>query len=163
MNDPILRNFLEVQHQQAMALAAASDILQLEPEPASPPQKYVARFNCRGLVMTQEGQIEEADQFDVGIWLPDNYLRSADPQQVVNIFKPWSIFHPNAGGPFLCLGKLAGGTSLVDILYQVYEIITYQKWAAHDGLNPAACEWARNNQDRFPIDRRPLKWKGGQP
>ena len=163
MNDPVFRNFLEAQHREAMALAAASDILQLESEQAAPPQKYIARFNCHGLVMTQAGQIEEANQFDVGIWLPDDYLRSADPKQVVTILKPWSIWHPNAGGPFICLGRLTSGTSLVDILFQVHAIVTFQNWAAHDSLNPAAAEWSRNNQQRLPVDRRPLKWKGGRP
>lgn len=163
MNDRILKSFLDTQFREGMALAAASEILELRAETATPPQRYVARFNCRGLVMTSAGEIEEVDQFDVGIWMPDNYLRSAEQEQVVNILKPLSIWHPNAGGPFICLGRLSGGTSLVDILFQTFELLTYQKWAAHDGLNPAACEWARNNQQRFPIDRRPLKWKGGQP
>lgn len=163
MIDPVFRNFLAVQQQQALALAAASDILELQCEEATPPQKYVARFHCRGLVKTPGGDIQEENEFDVGIWLPDDYLSSADPRQVVTIFRPWTIWHPNAAGPFICLGKLGGGTALVDVLFQVYEVITYQKWAAHDGLNPAACEWARNHQDRFPIDRRPLKWKEARP
>lgn len=163
MIDPVFRNFLEMQHQQATALAAASDILELECEEAAPPQKYIAHFHCRGLVRTPGGEIAEENQFDVGIWLPDDYLRTADPRQVVTIFRPWSIWHPNAAGPFICLGRLGGGTALVDVLFQIFEVVTYQKWSAHDGLNPAACEWARNNQQRFPIDRRPLKWKGAPP
>jgi hypothetical protein len=163
MIDPVFKNFLETQHREASALAAVSDILQLDTEPANPPQKYVARFKCRGLVRTVRGAIEEATQFDVGIWLPDNYLRAADAKQVVTLLRPWSIWHPNINGPFICPGHLTGGTALVDILFQVYEIITYQKWAAHDGMNPAACEWARNNQERFPVDRRPLKRKEVKP
>ena len=62
MIDPVFKNFLQVQHEQAMALAAASDILQLDAEPATPPQKYIARFNCRGLVRRPDGEIAEADQ-----------------------------------------------------------------------------------------------------
>jgi hypothetical protein len=48
---------------------------------------------------------------------------------------------------------------LVDLLYQVYEILTYQKLTPRedDALNKEACHWARANQKRFPIDRRPLK------
>jgi hypothetical protein len=26
-----------------------------------------------------------------------------------------------------------------------------------DALNKAACAWAREHQDRFPVDRRPLR------
>ena len=51
------------------------------------------------------------------------------------------------------------GTPLVDLLYQCFEIITYTKVTMRedDALNRAACGWARENQDRFPIDPRPLK------
>jgi hypothetical protein len=163
MNDRILKAFLDTQYREGMALAAASDIVELLPLSGPPVQRYLARFHCRGLVRTAKGGIEEADQFDVGIWMPDNYLRSAQPEQVVNILRPLSTWHPNAGGPFICLGRLSAGTSLVDILFQIYEVLSYQKWSAHDGLNHEACEWARNNQRRFPVDRRPLKWKGGRP
>jgi len=163
MNDKVLENFLRVQHEQALALAAVSDILALTPEEQTPPQRYVARFNCRGLIKTQSGEIKEASQFVFGIRLPDDYLRSPDTKQIVAILQPWSIFHPNAAGPFICLGRLCGGAPLVDILFQIYEIITYQKWSAHDGLNEAACEWARGNQRHFPVDRRPLKWKEPKP
>jgi hypothetical protein len=163
MTDNVFENFLRVQYEQAMALAAASDILSVTPESAGPPRRYVAQFACRGLVSSHAGQVAEASRFEFGIWLPDDYLRSPDIKQVVTIFRPWSIFHPNAAGPFICLGRLTGGTPLVDILFQIHEIVTYQKWSAHDGLNPLACEWARNNQHRFPVDRRPLKRKEQKP
>lgn len=163
MNDPIFHSFLEAQYEQATALAGASDILTLEIGDERPPQRYVAHFNCRGLVMSQSGEVEEANYFMIGIRLPDDYLRTVDPTQIVTTLRPWSIWHPNARGPFICPGKLTMGTSLVDLLFQIYEIITYQKWSAHDGLNAAACEWARNNQHRFPVDRRPLKWKEARP
>ena len=59
----------------------------------------------------------------------------------------------------ICIGRLEPGTSLVDILYQVFEIIVYRKFNAreYDCLNKAACTWARNNQGRFPTDPRSLK------
>jgi hypothetical protein len=57
------------------------------------------------------------------------------------------------------VGRLVPGTSLVDLLYQVHEIVTYQKVTMRedDALNPAACGWARTHQHLFPIDRRPLR------
>jgi hypothetical protein len=71
------------------------------------------------------------------------------------------VFHPNISdkAPFICVGKLAPNTPLVDILYQCFEIITYNKVTMRedDALNTEACVWARENQHRFPIDRRPLK------
>ena len=49
------------------------------------------------------------------------------------------------------------GTDLVSILFQLYEIITYQKYATADALDPVAAEFARANIGRFPIDPRPLR------
>jgi ubiquitin-protein ligase len=160
MTDPVFDNFLRKQHGKAMELAAASAILHLVADDATPPQRYIARFTCRSVIKTQgsEPRVVES-QFDFGIRFPDDYLRSPEPQHVVTVFRPWSIFHPNVAGPFICLGRLTAGTSLDDILYQIYAVISYQEWNANDALNEHASEWARANQDRFPVDRRPLKWK----
>ena len=69
------------------------------------------------------------------------------------------VFHPNIKAPFICVGKLSPGTLLVDILYQCFEIISYNKVTMRedDALNGAACAWARSNQHRFPVDPRALK------
>ena len=162
MSDQIYDDFLDVQRQEGQALAEASDILDLETDGTARPQRYIARFRCRGIIKMTSGEILEASLFTAGIWFPTDYMRSPATKQVVTMFPPW-LWHPNAAGPFICLGKLAGGTSLVDILFQIFELISYQRWSAHDGLNEEACEWARNNQQRFPVDRRPLKWKEVQP
>ena len=105
----------------------------------------------------------EASRFEVGIWFPSDYLRRAEPWEVLTWLGPRRVFHPNISDrmPVICVGRLAPGTWLVDLLYQVFEIISYQKVTMRedDALNPAACAWARENQHRFPVDRRPLKWR----
>ena len=53
--------------------------------------------------------------------------------------------------------QAAPGTSLVEIIYQIFEILTYVKVNTKDPLNKDACSWAREHQSEFPIDRRPLK------
>ena len=40
--DESFRSFLEANREQGVALAEASDLLDLEPEPHDPPQKYIA-------------------------------------------------------------------------------------------------------------------------
>jgi ubiquitin-protein ligase len=76
------------------------------------------------------------------------------------MFTP-NTWHPNISRelPLICIGRLTPGTPLVDILYQVFDILTYQKYNPResDSLNPQACAFARENHDRFPIDARPLK------
>ncbi len=159
--DKILQGFLTRQYEDGMALAQASDLLDLIPGEVEghPPRRYLARFRCRGLVHSDAGGVTEANRFEVGFWFPPDYLRSADPSYVLTWLGPRRVFHPNVRKPFICVGHLTPGTPIVDLLYQVFEIITYQKVTMRedDALNPDACSWVRRNQDRLPIDRRPLK------
>ena len=162
--DPILDHFLRRQHLDGMALARASDVLDLLPLDGMPAQHYAAFFRCTGLVRTAAGEVTEADQFAVGIWFPDDYLRMANPFQVLRWMFPENVYHPNISdqAPFICVGRLAPGTPLVDILYQCFEIITYNKVTMRedDALNKDACVWARHHQHRLPLDSRPLKRRG---
>ena len=160
-HDTIREDFLTTQFEEGMALAQASDILKLIPMEGAPPYRYAAEFHCTGLVRDAEGDVAEATRFAVGIWFPEDYLRRAEPWQVLTWLGPRHVYHPNisARAPFICVGRLVPGTTLVDLLYQCYEIISYQKVTMRedDALNPPACSWARANQSRFPVDRRPLK------
>jgi hypothetical protein len=165
MPDKILNGFLARQREQGLALAAGSDLLDLAPIGATA-NRYVATFRCRGLLEKRPGEIVEADCFQVGIRFGANYLRSADTFETLTWFGPHNVWHPNISNeaPFICIGRLAPGTDLVDILYQVFEVITWNKvtMLESDALNRAACQWARAHRDRFPVDRRPLKRRGPQ-
>jgi ubiquitin-protein ligase len=157
--DPIYEGFLERQFAEGLALADESDILRLHLSPLVPPH-FVAEYQCQGLIRDANGEIREASEFEVGIWFPHDYLRHCDPFEMLRVFTP-RIWHPNVSAdmPLICIGRLTPGTSLVDILYRIYDILTYQKFNPRedDSLNKVACAWARENQQRFPIDRRPLK------
>jgi hypothetical protein len=157
--DLIYERFLERQFEEGIALAQSSDLLDLCLIPAAPPH-VVAEFHCRGLVREAEGEIQNAEEFRVGIWFPPDYLRRADPFQILRLFTP-HVWHPNVSRdlPLVCIGRLTPGTALVDILYQLFDVLSYQKYNPRedDALNKAACAWARAHQDWFPIDRRPLK------
>ena len=158
MTDPILKNFLRHSIVQATALAAASDLLRFVPEPGQDPQRFLVEFRCKGLVKNHAGQIEEVDNFLVGIAIADDYLRRpVDPVRMLTWLGPRNAFHPNIAAPFICIGKLAHAPDLVWVIHQLHEIITYQKWAAHDALNGEAAQWARNNQHHLPVDTRPLR------
>ena len=154
--DMVLAAFLKQQYEEGMALAEASDLLELCPLPGDPPDRYLVRLHCKSLVKTASG-IEEANRFELGIRFHDGYLRHTDSVRVVSWLGPSNVYHPNVLPPWCCVGALPPGTPLIDILYQVYDIVVYHKWASHDGLNPEACQWARNHQERFPVDGRPLK------
>jgi hypothetical protein len=157
----MLEGFLRRQHEEAMRLAGESDLLDVLPVGVEPYARFMAEFSCRGLVRNENGEITEANRFAVGIWFPPDYLRRADPFQVLAWLGPRWVWHPNISDmvPLICVGRLTPGTPLVDLLYQVFEIITYQKVTMRedDALNPIACGWARQNAHRFPIDSRAIK------
>lgn len=159
MSDPVFSAFLRTQRQNGLALAAASDLLQLQPEPGEEPRRYIAHFSCEGLVRLPDGKIARANSFLVGIQFPTDYLRTVDPRVVATILQPLNAcWHPNVGEDGrLCLGHLPPGTGLTEILFQIWDVLTYNRYAASDGLQPEAMEYARQNRHLFPIDRRPLK------
>ena len=158
MQDRILEAFLKRQHEEGMALARASDLLELEPLD-KPAQHYIARFHARGLMQNDRGEVIETDRFDVGISMPDDYLRRVDGYQILTYLgpalRPW---HPNIMGPFICV-HLTPGMALVDLLHTLYDLWRWSLYYTGDeGLNHDASQWARRQQPgRFPIDRRPLK------
>jgi len=155
MTDAIYEAFLQEQWRAGRELADHSDLLDLD---VIDHDRCVARFFCKGLVRQPDGQIVEATDFVVGIWFPSDYLRTVSPHEIVTWFRPTNVWHPNLLPPACCLGPIAPGTELVDLLYQCYEIITYGNWAPHDALNREAAQWARNqHRYPFPLDRRPLR------
>ncbi|SPE55283.1 hypothetical protein SBV1_2130009 [Verrucomicrobia bacterium] len=158
-NDAVFDAFLAKQLEEGLAWAKNIGVLSLSPIPGAPPSRYVAHFvDCKGLVQQNDGRIVEFDQFMVGIYFPEDYLRHVEIPRVLTYLGPHpSPFHPNIRPPFLC-AHLVPGTSLVDILYACYEVWTYSIFSAADSLNPAAAQWSRQqDRKRFPIDRRPLK------
>ena len=168
MSDRIFEIFLNRQLEEGLELAATSDIVDLLPVDGPPPQHYIADFHCRGLVRSKEGAIREWDRFTVGIYFPADYLRAVDPFSILRWFGPPTrehpdifAWHPNISNraPFICVGKIAPGMSLTDLLHQLYEIISYQRYTPNefDSLNKDWCSWTRTNAGLFPIDSRPLK------
>jgi hypothetical protein len=163
MNDKVLESFLEAQNREGLELARQSDLLELYPQGVPPVQCWIARYRCQGLVTDQDGHVSVADDFAVGLFMGDDYLRRAHPAEVLTWLHPSRPYHPNIasgeGLPLICIGRMSPGMSLVEILYQVYEIITYAKVTMNEAnsLNKAACRWARQHAHLFPIDKRPLK------
>jgi hypothetical protein len=160
MTDRVFEAFVGRQRDEGLALAASSDLLDLVPV-NSQGTRFVAAFGCTGLIERSPGEVGEADHFEVGIWFPSDYLRHADPFRVLTWLGPREVFHPNIApdAPAICVGRVAPGTGLVELLYQVFEVITWNRVTMRedDALNRAACQWARAHRDRFPVDRRPLK------
>ena len=116
-HDHRFSQFLEQQHEEGMALAAASDRVDLRPlgtasiraasinaesTNTAPINTYLAHFNCTGLVR-QNGQVFEHNDYVVGICFPDAYLSHFDTARVLSWCAPNEIWHPNIRMPFACV------------------------------------------------------------
>ncbi len=158
MQDKVSESFLRCQFEQGVDLARSSDLLDIMPMEGSPPCRYVARLDAKGLVHSPSGDIAEATGCNVGIWFPPDYLRRVDVAQILTYLGPPRPWHPNIMAPFICL-HVTPGTPLVDLLYSLYDLWTWNLYYTGDeGLNHAAAQWARQQKPtRFPIDRRPLR------
>ena len=148
MADHILEGWLRNQLEEGLALAASSDLVQLLPLSGDPPQKYLVEFRCKGLV-ERDGQAVETNRFITGIWFPPDYQRRVNPYQVITLLEPRNLWHPNYDPKqrVICIGDIPPGTSLTSIIYQLFEIFTYQRVTMRedDALNWLACAWARKN------------------
>jgi hypothetical protein len=155
---PIHTAFLESQGAEARGLR--SDVARLVPIGPAPHRYYVAEFRCTSVIRAPDGHIGPASGvYRAGIHFPDDYLRRAHAAQVVSWMEPLNIFHPNIAPPFVCIGRLVPGTKLIDLLFQIYEVVTFFKVTPRedDALNKSACAWARANKRLFPVDRTPLR------
>jgi hypothetical protein len=161
MPDLVYQGFLRRQLEESQALAAASDRVRIEPLGHPVPDRYLVRFDCKGLVRERDGSVREAERFEVGIRFPPDYLRHADPAQVLTWLGPANVHHPNISDlvPVICIGEIKAGTPLVTLVERCYQVITYQKVTTvlWNTLNPRAAVWAARAQGRFPVDPRPLR------
>jgi len=71
------------------------------------------------------------------------------------------IFHPNfrmAHPHDICIGDFwASGETLVDIIYQVGDMIMYKNYNVTNPLNGIAAKWAREHPNFFPLDNKELR------
>ena len=159
--DRIFATWLERQHREALALSAASDSVAIDAEPGRyPASRYIARFHDAPTLVRRNGTVDRASGFAAFIQFPENYLRSVpDAAQIVNILEPDGVWHPNVVAPFICLGHIAPATGLVELIFQVYEILNFQKLTPRDddALNGEACAWARQHMGEFPLSTAPLR------
>ena len=158
MTDRVFREFLEHGLAAGLQLAAASDIVTVVPVGPPPAQRFIAEFRCRGIARHGE-QIIPWHRFAVGIAFPDDHLRRAASAAMINLLAPEGCWHPNCRYPVICPGMMPAGSGLVDVLFQVYEILSFQRYSFSDPLNAEAARWARSHMHLFPTDPRPLRWR----
>jgi hypothetical protein len=122
-----------------------------------PPEKYLIRYTCLGLMVTEQGQVGPTDvhvmEVDFGWSYP------AEPPRFL-WYTP--IWHPNFNPPYICIEghPFAIELTLSQIIPEVGRMVQYQSYNSKDPLNAQAAQWvnrrAREFPQEFPVDRRDI-------
>jgi hypothetical protein len=136
--------------------------LEFENKCNSVPEKYFVTYkNIRGIRLSklskpQNKIIEFITEHKIEIYLHIDYPRLKPQCYILT-----EIFHPNfrmAHPHDICIGDYwASGETLVDIIYQVGEMIQYKNYGIQNPLNGVAAKWARENKHLLPIDNTNIR------
>lgn len=126
------------------------------------PEKYIVTYNdIKGINISKNSTsenkiIEFIFEHKIEIYLHIDYPRMK-PQCYIST----GIFHPNfrmAHPHDICIGDYwASGETLVDIIYQIGDMIMYKNYNVSNPLNGVAAKWAKNHTTLFPIDNKELR------
>ena len=159
--DVILQRFIDSQAQDLADLHARSDVVNVRPIAANERiVGFLVALHCAHMVQQGSLVLERTDWCEFAIQLPEDYLQHdhSDSSRILTFLAPAALHHPNVAFPFVCVGPVAASTPLRQLILRVYEILTYNRFHPHeyDCLNQHACQWARANVSRFPLERRAL-------
>lgn len=127
-----------------------------------PPERYFVYYkNVKGLRLTGNGSKEKKELEVIKEHKIEIYLHAEYPRLKPQSYMISETFHPNfrmASPHDICIGDYwASGETLVDIIYQIGEMITYQTYNVTSPLNGIAAKWAKENIPKFPIDKTNLR------
>ena len=127
-----------------------------------PPERYFVYYKkVKGLRLFtdpagEKKELEIVDEHKIEIYLHADYPRLKPQCYILS-----GTFHPNfrmAAPNDICIGDYwASGETIIDIIYQVGEMITYQNYNVSSPLNGIAAKWAKENINLFPIDKVNLR------
>ncbi len=126
------------------------------------PERYYINYNnVKGIRLSKLSTsnnkiIEFINEHKIEIYLHFDYPRLKPQCYILT-----EIFHPNfrmAHPHDICIGDYwASGETLVDIIYQIGEMIQYKNYGIQNPLNGIASKWARENKHILPIDNTNIR------
>ena len=169
MTDTIFSSFLESEGGKLVELCGSSSRLScrlIQADEALPPSIFVVEMTCRHLVRQDNRICPSSEPCVIAIQFPADYLRRGGPRpgEILSLLAPRNCWHPNVRFPYVCAGPIAPGTSVLDLVFRCFEIMTYVKFTPREDecLNQAACRWARAHMAEFPLESGPLRDIGMQ-
>jgi hypothetical protein len=120
----------------------------VEPGSGLPPQEYLITYR----VKTLRWDVQSNRPLVIGlnrlhIQLPLGYPRE-NPRGVMQT----PVFHPNFGN-WVCMSDAWGPSqTLVDLVYQVGEMLQFRSYNLTSPMNAEAARWVKENQGLLPLD-----------
>ncbi|KAA0211769.1 MAG: hypothetical protein EDM69_00715 [Chlorobiota bacterium] len=121
------------------------------------PDKYIVHYkNISSVRLSADSQKGNILVDRITLHTAEIYLHNEYPRIKPQCFLLTEIFHPNirkSSPNDICIGDYwSSGETLVDIVYQIGEMIMFQNYNIKSPLNGVAAKWARENESLFPID-----------
>src|SRR5881394_3404026 len=150
MNPRIRR--LHSDHQQVTQAFATHPRIRLIGAEGTPPEKYTFEFKVAGLVPMGEDGFSRTDTHKVEVFLSLDYPRRPPFCRMLT-----PCYHPNIDPQKICIGDhWNAGQSLVQLMFRVAEMITYQSYNTKSPLNAQAAAWAEQHADDLPLEKGDL-------
>jgi ubiquitin-protein ligase len=151
VTNPRLRR-LQADYEEVRAEFSGHPHVTVEPlGPRIPPERYHVEFRLRGLVLNGD-QPDYRDLHEAEITLPRGY-----PAEKPYCVPLMPIFHPNIKDYFCIADYWAAGTSLVDVIVKLGEMIQWRVYNPQSPLDAIAARWAvqqvENSPSVFPVGK----------
>lgn len=149
---------LDSDYRALRTIFEGEDQIEIRAIGTAPFEKYMIVYKVPSLRLNSTGQPMRVDATVVEVTLPSDYPRMPPTARTV---AGDVVFHPNFNASKICLAQhWAPGFQLSDIIREIGEMLTWQKFNIRDSLNATAAEWSQTHMDEIPLSRVSL---GGNP
>jgi ubiquitin-protein ligase len=154
MPESVRERRLYSEYRRLSELAAQSDRFVIEEAIGDPPERYVVRFGCRGVIRLDKGHAVFGEEHRVQIGLVAEF-----PMLRPHLVFISPIFHPNvsADGRVVCISQWYPTQYLDTLCLTIWRLIQYKNFDPFSPLHVEAAEWALLNAKTLPVDSRPLR------
>ncbi len=142
---------LESDYRALRTTFEGEDLVEIRAVGTAPFEKYMIVYKVPSLRLNSTGQPMRVDATVVEITLPSDYPRMPPTARTV---AGDVVFHPNFNAQKICLAQhWAPGIQLADIVREIGEMLTWQRFNIKDSLNAIAAEWSQQHLNEIPLAR----------
>lgn len=142
---------LESDYRALRTTFEADDYVEIRAIGTAPFEKYMIVYKVPSLRLNSSGQPMRVDATVVEISLPQDYPKMPPAARTV---AGDVVFHPNFNATKICLAdNWAPSFQLADIVREIGELLTWEKFNIRSPLNAVAAEWSQEHKDEIPLAR----------